>query len=175
MKKLIGLFVLGLFACSCVCNTPPAEAADVYVKSGAKFYAPKDFDAGMGLNAKAVFPDVFVENLDLGVGLEYFATESDKIKNKELDIIIVPVEATYNYEVNDTITVSPVVGLDLYTGNQINTTVGAHLGAEVAVKTPVEGLSAVVGAGYNFATIEVSDIDHEFDGVYGTAGVAYKW
>lgn len=175
MKKLISLFGLGLLACACVCNTPPAEAADVYVKTGTKFYAPKDFDAGMGLNAKAVFPDVYVENLELGVGLEYFATESEKIKNKELDLLIVPVEASYKFEVDENITVSPVVGLDLYTGNQINTTVGAHLGAEVAVKTPVEGLDATFGAGYNFATIEVSDIDHDFNGVYGTAGVAYKW
>lgn len=167
MKKLISLF--GILAISV-----SAMAADVNVQGGAKFYAPKDFDAGVGLSAKAVFPDVFVENLDLGTGIEVYPTQSDKTK-KDLDLVILPVEAGYRFKILENLTVKPVVGLDLITGSEVDPGLGAHVGAELAVKTPIENLEGVASVGYQFGNVDVDNVKHDLSGVTAGAGVKYSW
>lgn len=169
MKKIASLFAM--FAMSVTL----AYASDVYVQGNGTFFAPKDFDAGLGVTAKAVFPDVFAENVELATGLTIFPTSSDKLPNKDLDLFIVPVEAGYRFNIDEQLSVKPVAGVDLITSPEADTAVGGHVGVEFAYETPIEGLSAVAGVGYSFADVDVDGVKHDLDGPTASAGVTYKW
>lgn len=169
MKKL-----LSVLAVASLVLMPVAYAADVQIEGGAKLFLPKDFDNGVGGEVKAVFPDVFAENVELSAGLVVFPTEAQK-SDEDVDLVILPVEAGYKFDINETFSVKPVVGIDVYTGNKVDETVGAHVGADLIIATPVENLTANIGINYYFAEVEVAGIDNSFNGPAVDFGVNYKF
>jgi len=167
MKKLFSLVVVSFFAVS-------VYASDVNVSVSAKAYNTKDFNETAGLSVKAVFPKTFAENVEASVALELVEVESE-LTGKESDFVIVPVELGYVYKIDEVFSVKSLVGVDLISGDDVDTTVGSHVGAELSVNTPIQGLSGVVGLGYQFANVDVNDVKHDFSGYTGSAGLNYKW
>jgi hypothetical protein len=179
MKKLISLAVLfGMLAFA-----PAASAVEYAVQPEAALHLFDDFDEAVGFGAKVRVSDVFTSglesNLVFGTGLEYVATE---YAGGDVDVFIVPVEVGYPITIDDKLTVTPVVGVDAILANgagnlDVDNTVGAHIGAELAVKNvfSVDNLDVVGSVKYQFAETEVNGTDASLNGVVVGGGVNYRF